>query len=249
MSCDQHDNHWLKLPFWLSGPRAQSLRRSAETWWKDSLQYFRSPFDWDALNAPLDVVDLLAYERGIERCDYEPEDIYRRRVHYAFINAKDAGTAAGMVAIFERLGVPVEGIDERLEGHDFDEYRVRFGPKNYADNKVWLAKVVQQYARTCRRPLIELRYFDSPAESAIGGAAMRPVALQAYGGRSSYRLSASGERRLAMGAIGGQPIQIGAASGTTETRPWQASATLNNAQGSAARRPVQLMAFSGTTQT
>jgi hypothetical protein len=37
------------------------------------------------------MLDLMAWERGIQRFSGEPLSLYRKRVKYAFINARDAG--------------------------------------------------------------------------------------------------------------------------------------------------------------
>lgn len=143
-----------KLPIWMDGPRAQALKATSERWWHLVAGWLRSPFDFgDALTAPLPIVDLLAYQRGIERFSIEPERLYRLRVHHAYRNWQDAGTIAGMRRIFERLELPNRQLQDRVPGYDWDMYAVNITPEQLASEGDLLALLLQMYGRTCRRPL------------------------------------------------------------------------------------------------
>lgn len=105
----------------------------------------------DAETCHVSVLDLLAWQRDIQRFHGEPEKLYRLRVKFAFINAVDAGSTAGMVRIFERLGVGYVEIQERLDGLDWDVVLLHLSDKQLSDNPVLLRVLMQQYGRTCRR--------------------------------------------------------------------------------------------------
>lgn len=147
-----------KLPIWMDGERASALKRTAERWWELVLVWVRSPLQLgDALSASLAVVDLYAYQRNIDRYPYEPEWLYRLRVHYALINAIDAGTRAGMERIFTRLEMPVYGLEERVPGYDWDMIRLKASLADYLSHADVLQIVLQAYRRTCRRWLVEIQ--------------------------------------------------------------------------------------------
>lgn len=145
-----------KLSFWMRGSRALTLMRSGERWWSLAAEWLRTPFRVsDALTAPMPIVDLLAYQRGISRFGIESERLYRLRVHYAYANWQDAGTIKGMQRIFARLELPDRVFQERVQGYDWDMYAVKITPEQLAAEGDLLALLLQMYGRTCRRPLFK----------------------------------------------------------------------------------------------
>ncbi len=142
----------LNLPFWLAGAELAKLKAAAQAWWTRAEDWLRWPLlQLDAETCHLTVLDLLAWQRDIERFMGEPESLYRLRVKYAFINAVDAGSTAGMVRIFQRLGVGHVELDERMPGIDWDVVRLRLSDCQLARDPVLLRVITQQYGRTCRR--------------------------------------------------------------------------------------------------
>lgn len=142
----------LSLPFWLDGPELAKLKAAAQSWWEKAEGWLRWPLlQLDAETCHLTVLDLLAWQRDIQRFQGEPERLYRLRVKYAFINAVDAGSKAGMVRIFERLGVGYVEIEERLPGMDWDIVLLHLSDTQLSENPVLLRVLMQQYGRTCRR--------------------------------------------------------------------------------------------------
>ncbi len=152
-----------QLPFWLSGPRINKLASASEGFW----QTLHSAMAWrstqhNALECDMNIVDLLAFERNIQRFNGEPESLYRKRVHYAFVNAVDAGSVAGFKRIFERLGIGYVQIRERLPERDWDILAIRL-----SDQKIWfnndlLKVLIRDYGRTCRRYEFEaIVFFDA----------------------------------------------------------------------------------------
>jgi len=142
----------LSLPFWLDGPELTKLKGAAQSWWEKVEGWLRWPLlQLDAETCHLTVLDLLAWQRDIQRFHGEPERLYRLRVKYAFINAVDAGSTAGMIRIFERLGVGYVEIEERLAGMDWDIVLLHLSDTQLSENPVLLRVLMQQYGRTCRR--------------------------------------------------------------------------------------------------
>jgi hypothetical protein len=142
----------LKLPFWLEGVELSKLRNSAQAWWTRVETWMNWPLlQLDAETCHLTVLDLLAWQRDIQRFQGEPESLYRKRVKYAFINAVDAGSTAGMLRIFQRLGVGYVEIEERFDSVNWDVVRLYLTDGQLSANPVLLRVLMQQYGRTCRR--------------------------------------------------------------------------------------------------
>lgn len=142
----------LSLPFWLDGPELAKLQAAAQSWWGKVENWLNWPLlQLDAETCHLSVLDLLAWQRDIQRFHGEPEKLYRLRVKYAFINAVDAGSTSGMVRIFERLGVGYVEIQERMPDLDWDVVLLHLSDTQLSENPVLLRVLMQQYGRTCRR--------------------------------------------------------------------------------------------------
>ncbi|AGZ37573.1 MAG: phage tail protein [Pseudomonas sp.] len=142
----------IKLPFWLSGPQLTKLKDAAQAWWEKVTTWLQWPLlQLDAETCHVAVLDLLAWQRDITRFNGEPEKLYRRRVKYAFINAVDAGSTAGLKRILVRLGVGKAEIEERMGDRDWDVVLLMLSDKQLALNPELLRVLIQQYGRTCRR--------------------------------------------------------------------------------------------------
>jgi hypothetical protein len=142
----------LDLKFWLAGTELTKLKDAAQGWWEKVEGWLRWPLlQMDADTCHLTVLDLLAWQRDITRFKGEPESLYRLRVKYAFINAVDAGSTAGMKRILVRLGVGYVEIDERQPDRDWDVVLLRFTDSQLSQNPELLRVLIQQYGRTCRR--------------------------------------------------------------------------------------------------
>jgi len=142
----------LSLRFWLGGVELEKLTAAAQSWWEKVEGWLRWPLlQLDADNCHLVVLDLLAWQRDITRFKDEPEALYRLRVKYAFINAVDAGSTAGMKRILQRLGVGYVEIEERMPDRDWDVVLLRFSDSQLSKNPELLRVLIQQYGRTCRR--------------------------------------------------------------------------------------------------
>ncbi|AZE95989.1 hypothetical protein C4J96_3890 [Pseudomonas orientalis] len=142
----------LDLPFWLDGPQLAKLKAAAQSWWERVEGWLQWPLlQMDADTCHLTVLDLLAWQRDISRFKDEPESLYRLRVKFAFINAVDAGSTAGLKRILQRLGVGYVEIDERMPDRDWDVVMLRLSDSQLSQNPELLRVLIQQYGRTCRR--------------------------------------------------------------------------------------------------
>ncbi|AVE05171.1 phage tail protein [Pseudomonas palleroniana] len=142
----------LNLPFWLDGSQLAKLKAAAQSWWEKVEGWLQWPLlQMDADTCHLTVLDLLAWQRDISRFKDEPEILYRLRVKFAFINAVDAGSTAGLKRILQRLGVGYVEIDERMPDRDWDVVMLRLSDSQLSQNPELLRVLIQQYGRTCRR--------------------------------------------------------------------------------------------------
>ncbi len=142
----------LELPFWMAAGELSKLRAAAQSWWAKVEGWLRWPLQqMDADTCHLTILDLMAWQRDITRFSGEPESLYRKRVKYAFINAVEAGSTAGMKRILQRLGVGYVEIEERLPERDWDVVLLRLTDSQLARNAELLRVLIQQYGRTCRR--------------------------------------------------------------------------------------------------
>lgn len=142
----------LKLPFWLDGIELAKLTKAAQEWWGLVEGWIRWPLgQMDALTCSLGVLDMLAFQRDVQRFAGEPESLYRRRVKFALVNAQDAGSKAGFIRIFERLGIGYIEIVERFDAINWDVIKLRLTDSQIAGNPELLMSIVLKYGRTCRR--------------------------------------------------------------------------------------------------
>ncbi|WP_312773760.1 phage tail protein [Pseudomonas rhodesiae] len=142
----------LNLPFWLDGPQLTKLKAASQAWWEKVEGWLQWPLlQMDADTCHLTVLDLLAWQRDISRFKDEPESLYRLRVKFAFINAVDAGSTAGLKCILQRLGVGYVEIDERMPDRDWDVVLLRLSDSQLSQNPELMRVLIQQYGRTCRR--------------------------------------------------------------------------------------------------
>lgn len=142
----------LELKFWLAGTELTKLKHAAQAWWEIVEGWLRWPLmQLDADTCHPTVLDLLAWQRDITRFKGEPESMYRLRVKFAFVNAVDAGSTAGMKRILQRLGVGYVEIEERMPDRDWDVVLLRFSDNQLSQNPELLRVLIQQYGRTCRR--------------------------------------------------------------------------------------------------
>ena len=142
----------VTLPFWMSGPELTKLARAAKKWFALLMGWAIWPVQqMDPETCTEAVLNLIAWQRDINRFNSEPLSLYRLRVKYAYANAKDAGSVAGFQRIFQRLGVGYIEIEERMTGRDWDVIALNLSDTQLADNQTLLQELIQHYGRTCRR--------------------------------------------------------------------------------------------------
>nr|AAQ95757.1 ORF34-like protein [Aeromonas hydrophila] len=101
---------------------------------------------------------LLAWERDITRFKGEPLALFRKRVKYAFINARDSGEVAGFKRIFERLGIGWCELHERQDGTPWDVITIEVADSALTQNQQLMETLIQHYGRTCRRYRFQVLY-------------------------------------------------------------------------------------------
>ncbi|CCW29818.1 conserved hypothetical protein [Xenorhabdus nematophila F1] len=147
----------LALPSWMDKGEPAKLLNAARAFWTQIYDWLTWPLaQLDAETCTEPLLSVLAYQRDIQRFNGEPLKLFRKRVKYAFINAKDAGSIAGFIAIFERLGVGYVELLERQPDIDWDVIILRFSDGQIAANPDLLMNIIRQYGRTCRRYRFEV---------------------------------------------------------------------------------------------
>lgn len=147
----------MRLPSWMNRGEPAKLLRACRNFWLWVYGWLTWPLkQLDAATCTVPLLQVLAYQRDITRFNGEPLELFRKRVQYAFINARDAGSVAGFIAIFERLGVGYVEIRERQSGIDWDVISLSVTDGQVASNPDLLMQIIQQYGRTCRRYRFEV---------------------------------------------------------------------------------------------
>lgn len=147
----------LALPSWMDRGEPAALLRACVTFWSRVNNWIQFPLrQFDPLTCAEPLLNLLAWERDITRFKGEPLSLFRRRVSFAFVNARDSGEVAGFIAIFERLGIGYVEILERQPEIDWDVIIVRVTDGQIADNSDLLLEIIRKYGRTCRRYQFEV---------------------------------------------------------------------------------------------
>lgn len=147
----------MVLPSWMNQGEPNKLLKTARRFWAEVYGWITWPLNqFDPLTCTPALLNLLAYDRDITRFDGEPLSLFRKRVAFAFVNARDAGSVEGFINIFERLGIGYVELWERQPGIDWDVILVRVTDSQIADNTQLLIQIIRQYGRTCRRYQFEV---------------------------------------------------------------------------------------------
>ncbi|QSB01967.1 phage tail protein [Methylomonas sp. EFPC1] len=142
----------IKLPFWMDGEQLGKLRAAVAAWWDVVETWIKWPVtQMDALTCSIGVLNLLAFQRDVARFTGEPLELFRKRVKFAYINAEDAGSKAGFIRIFERLGIGYVEITERFDSVDWDVIGLGLSDSQISGNTELLNQIIYAYGRTCRR--------------------------------------------------------------------------------------------------
>lgn len=147
----------LKLPSWMDKGDPARLLRACVKFWSQVYEWITWPLrQFDPLTCAEPILNLIAWERDMNRFNGEPLELYRKRVSYAFINAQQAGEIAGFIAIFARLDIGKVELLERQDGEDWDVIVARVTDSQIADNSDLLLEIIRKYGRTCRRYRFEV---------------------------------------------------------------------------------------------
>ena len=142
----------LKLPWWMSGEELTRLKDAAQEWFKKVNVWAAWPLSQlDARVADPSIVNLIAWQRGIERFSREPICMFRLRVFYAYVNARDSGSVVGFVNIFQRLKLGYLEQDERNPDRDWDVIVLRVSDSVTSQRPEFMNWLIRTYGRTCRR--------------------------------------------------------------------------------------------------
>lgn len=154
------------LPWWMSGKKARHpdqepslLSAGVHSFWQHLRSYLLYPLQQtDPLSCDTRLLSLLAWDRGIKRFKTEPLTLFRKRVKYAYVNAQDAGEAAGFKRIFERLDVGIVSVRERQPDTPWDVIIIELSDGELAQKQELVNTLIEHYGRTCRRYRFEVTY-------------------------------------------------------------------------------------------
>ncbi|AWI51989.1 phage tail protein [Actinobacillus porcitonsillarum] len=142
----------IKLPFWMDKGELRKIADLFEKWWQLQIKRLETPLlIFDEEKCSEFILNLIAYQRDIERFENEPLSLFRKRVKYAYINAQEAGSVIGFKNIFERLGIGKIEIRERITGLDFDIIHLTLTDGQLSQNDQLIYEIIRKYGRTCRR--------------------------------------------------------------------------------------------------
>lgn len=147
----------IKLPVWMAKGEPRKLANAAFKFWQTARGWLNWPLlQIDPETCHESLLRILAYERDINRFAGEPLSLFRLRVKYAFVNARDSGSIAGFAAIFRRLGIGEIVQLERQPAYDWDVIIIRVTDNQVAENNTLMMSLIRQYGRTCRRYIFEV---------------------------------------------------------------------------------------------
>ncbi|MEZ8662319.1 phage tail protein [Vibrio splendidus] len=142
----------INLRYWMGRGEIAKFARAMRSYWKHVKAAFEMPLQQhDPLIAPMAVVYVLAWQRGVEKLGQEPESLFRVRVAHAYGFSRDAGSVSGWEDMFEKLGYPHITQDERLANVDWDVINLKIQDGDLTHVPKLLDTVIRQYGRTCRR--------------------------------------------------------------------------------------------------
>ena len=154
------------IPWWQDGSTTSEEIKEPHFLSKGVFVFFQMVWSWllfplrqmDAMTCSEKTLELMAWDRDIKRFEGEPLSMFRKRVKYAAVNAKDAGSVAGFKRIFERLGIGIVTFKEREQAAQWDVCTIELTDDDIANNNKLAQTLIEQYGRTCRRYRFEVTY-------------------------------------------------------------------------------------------
>jgi P2-related tail formation protein len=141
-----------QLRFFINGLVPNQLALIVSAWFSVVKQWLAFPLiQNDPLTCDRYILDKMAWERSIAQLKGESEEFYRKRVAFAYVNQRDAGSAIGLKKILERLELGFVTVSERVESRDWDVVVLTVDGQSLSDNSELLTELVALYGRTCRR--------------------------------------------------------------------------------------------------
>ncbi|MEA4863383.1 MAG: phage tail protein [Victivallaceae bacterium] len=143
----------ITLNFWQSGSFAKALCGVLETvYGAIETALDKVTLTADPERCPAELLDLIAWQRGVDRLPGEDEALYRLRIKYAYANARDAGSPAGFARIWSRLNLGTIAQTERPDLADnWDVILVQVDYAVFSRYAGLFDELVRLYGRTCRR--------------------------------------------------------------------------------------------------
>lgn len=142
----------LKIKFWMEDGDSQAFIKLAQSWWNLVRSWMLAAVcEIDPETAPMSLVNLLAWQRDIERLKNEPEEMFRLRVKHALSNAKDAGSVIGFENIWERLELGSIRQSERVDAENWDVIQLVITENAISQKSELMETIISMYGRTCRR--------------------------------------------------------------------------------------------------
>lgn len=154
----------MQLPFitfkyWMSKGELAKFATAMRNYWIRVDEALRMPLQiYDPLTAPIGVVKLMAWERGIEPLEREDEMIFRIRVANAYAFSRHGGETAGFKDMFAKLGVSWVEIHEREDAEQWDVVTIETEDGDLAQKNWLMNAMIRQYGRTCRRYQFNVTY-------------------------------------------------------------------------------------------
>jgi len=219
-----------KLPIWMDGSNAQAFKEIMSNWWEQVGLWARLPnTTFDVLECDLEFVNLIAFQRGIDRYAGEDEGFYRLRVYHALRNARAAGTPSGTQQILSNLRLPTASFDERVSKYEWDTTKVTFSGREFVPLADEIRFALDFYWRTCRRYHIAL---NTEAQTQYGPAntftrrgraqsSITPATIQPRSQHNSIPLANTLTRRAQRSStstpVGIQPRGVSSVIGASNT--------------------------------
>ncbi|MFS7187733.1 hypothetical protein AB6864_26230 [Serratia proteamaculans] len=147
----------ITMPSWMNKGEPKKLAAACATFWEKVKGWISFPLEQtDPETCTVQILNLLAYQRDIDRFEGEPLWLYRLRIKHAFINAQDSGSFIGFKRIFDRLKIGDMQQLERQPGIDWDVIIIRVNDNQLAANATLMNEIIRKYGRTCRRYRFEV---------------------------------------------------------------------------------------------
>lgn len=142
----------IEIASWLNKGYAEQLVKAAQSYWDNSKTWVMWAINQkDESQSEQPILGLLAWERLTERLDNEDGELFRKRVQHALVNTVEAGEISSISDIFERLGIEVLRVTERIDGRDWDIISIDFTSHTMSEHSEILPELIQLYGRACRR--------------------------------------------------------------------------------------------------